>query len=125
MKKRSNRKCGSDSADSQVCLCPLEGIIDVISRKWTLQIIAIIGNDKNPRYNGILMKLGNVSPKILADRLKELEEWKLIERKAYAEIPPRVEYSLTENGKELRNAIMPLMKWVSKTKVNKVRDKQK
>jgi DNA-binding HxlR family transcriptional regulator len=125
MKKRSNRKCGSDSADSQVCLCPLEGIIDVISRKWTLQIIAIIGNDKNPRYNGILMKLGNVSPKILADRLKELEEWKLIERKAYAEIPPRVEYSLTENGKELRNAIMPLMKWVSETKVNKVRDKQK
>lgn len=125
MKKKSNRKCGSDSADSQVCLCPLEGIIDVISRKWTLQIIAIIGNDKNPRYNGILMKLGNVSPKILADRLKELEEWKLIERKAYAEIPPRVEYSLTENGKELRNAIMPLMKWVSETKVNKVRDKQK
>ena len=121
MKKKSNRKCGSDSADSQVCLCPLEGIIDVISRKWTLQILAIIGNDKNPRYTGILLKLGNVSPKILADRLKELEEWRLIERKAYAEIPPRVEYSLTVNGKELRNSIMPLMKWISEMKVNKTR----
>ena len=114
MKKKSSRKCSSGQGDAQICLCPLEGIIDVISRKWTLQIITIIGNDKNPRYNRLLLKLGNVSPKILADRLKELEKWRLIERKAYAEIPPRVEYSLTEHGEELRNVIMPLMRWASK-----------
>ena len=121
MEKKSNSKCSSTSGDEQICLCPLEGIIDVVSRKWTLQIIAIIGNDKNPRYNSLLEKLGNVSPKILADRLKELEKWGLIERKAYAEIPPRVEYSLTKNGIDLRNAIKPLMRW--SIKINKVKRK--
>jgi DNA-binding HxlR family transcriptional regulator len=111
MEKKSNSKCSSTSVDGQICLCPLEGIIDIVSRKWTLQIITIIGNDRNPRYNAILEKLGNMSPKILADRLKELKKWGLIERKVYAEIPPRVEYSLTKNGIGLRNAIMPLMRW--------------
>jgi DNA-binding HxlR family transcriptional regulator len=117
MKKKSNDKCVSDFTEEEICLCPLEGVINVVSRKWALQIIAIIGNNKNPRYNTILEKLGDVSPKILADRLKELEKWGLIERRVYAEIPPRVEYSLTEKGEELRNAIMPLMRWVSKNNI--------
>lgn len=103
----------------KICLCPLEGVIDVVSRKWALQIIAIIGNDTNPRYNVILQKLGNVSPKIVADRLKELEKWGLVKRKAFAEIPPRVEYSLTENGEEFRSAIIPLMRWASKYNLNR------
>lgn len=115
---RNERKCRSELKEGGICLCPLEGIIDIISRKWAIQIIAIIGNDKNPRYNAILEKLGDVSPKILADRLKELEKYRLIKRKAYAEIPPRVEYSLTENGEELRDAIMPLMRWASKTNID-------
>jgi DNA-binding HxlR family transcriptional regulator len=55
--------------------------------------------------------LKGINSKTLSDRLKELEIHGLIKRKAYAEIPPRVEYSLTKKGTALRKAVLPLMKW--------------
>ena len=84
----------------------------VISKKWALLVINIIGNSQMIRYSEIRDTLGDINSKVLSDRLKELEEAGLIKREAYAEIPPRVEYSLTEDGKSLREAIVPLMKWV-------------
>jgi DNA-binding HxlR family transcriptional regulator len=100
--------------NEEICLCPLEGIIGTISKKWALQIIAVIGNHPKLRFSEITKKLGRVSPKTLADRLKELEIAGLIKRETFAEIPPRVEYTLTKDGTELRNAMMPLMEWASK-----------
>ena len=76
-------------------------------------MVALIGNHKKLRYNEILKQLGGISPKSLADRLKELEQEGLIERRAFAEIPPRVEYLLTKDGEALRRSIMPLMEWAS------------
>lgn len=96
-----------------VCLCPLEGIIDVISKKWALLVIAVIGNNHKLRFNEIMKNLEGISPKTLAIILKQLETSGLINREAFAEIPPRVEYSLTKNGTELRKAIKPLMKWAT------------
>jgi len=58
--------------------------------------------------------LEKISPKTLSDRLKELEKAGLILRESYAEIPPRVEYSLTQDGIELRNLMIPLIEWASK-----------
>jgi len=55
-----------------------------------------------------------ISPKALSDTLKKLENERLLTRESFAEIPPRVEYSLTNDGIELRKAIMPLLKWASK-----------
>ena len=72
-----------------------------------------IGNNQKLRYSELVKKLGEISLKTLADRLNELEKAKLIKRESFAEILPRVEYSLTKEGIELRNAIIPLMKWVS------------
>jgi DNA-binding HxlR family transcriptional regulator len=72
-----------------VCICPLEGIIDVISKKWALLTIATIGNHKKLRFNEIMKNLGGISPKTLADLLKRLEAAGLIRRKVFAEIPPR------------------------------------
>ncbi len=86
--------------------------MDIISKKWALLVINTIGNAQKIRYNGIRDILGEINSKVLSDRLKELEEAGLIRREAYAEIPPRVEYSLTEDGETLRNAIVPLMKWI-------------
>jgi DNA-binding HxlR family transcriptional regulator len=93
------------------CFCPLEGVIHVISKKWALQIIALLSNYSKLRFNEIQKKLGNITPKSLADKLKELEQIDLITRTAYSEIPPRVEYSLTYKGNELKKSIRPLMKW--------------
>lgn len=110
---REESSCTYGPEEVEVCLCPLEGIIDIISKKWTLQIIAVIGNHKKLRYNEVSAKLGDISPKSLADRLRGLEQEGLVKREAFAEIPPRVEYSLTEDGEALRRSIMPLMEWAS------------
>ena len=96
------------------CLCPIRGIIDVVSKKWTVCIVSVLEEEKPIRYNEIKNKLGEISPKALSDNLKVLEKEGLIDRKVYSEIPPRVEYSLTKEGKELKLALMPLVKWVQK-----------
>ena len=87
--------------------------MSVISKKWALLIISAIGNNQKLRYSELEKKLGEISPKTLADRLKDLENASLVRRESFAEIPPRVEYSLTKEGLELKNAMMPLIEWVS------------
>jgi DNA-binding HxlR family transcriptional regulator len=94
-----------------ICLCPLEGVIDIISKKWALLIINEIGNHGRIRYNELQKELGNVSPKTLADTLKGLLKENLIDRKTFNEIPPRVDYTLTKDGLRLREAIIPLLRW--------------
>ena len=77
-------------------------------------IIGIISNHEKLRFNELKKNLIGISPKTLADRLKDLEKAGLVKRDAFAEIPPRVEYSLTKNGMEVRDAMIPLMEWAYK-----------
>ncbi len=98
---------------NHICFCPLEGVIDVISKKWALLIVNAIGNNGRLRFNGLVEQLGSISPKTLADTLKDLQAEGLIKRESFAEIPPRVEYSLTKDGVELRKSIIPLLKWAA------------
>jgi len=102
-----------------VCFCPLEGIIDVISKKWALLIINAIGNYGNLRFNKLMEELKGISPKTLADTLKQLQDERLLNRESFAEIPPRVEYSLTKDGKGLREAVIPLLKWAATRQCSK------
>ena len=101
----------SASSSSAVCLCPLEGVIDIISKKWALLIVNEIGNHKRIRYNELMKELDKVSPKTLADTLRDLVKQNLIKRESFNEIPPRVDYTLTKEGEELREAILPILKW--------------
>ncbi len=112
MVQSEEAECNGKAVDG-VCLCPLEGIIHTISRKWTLQIVTMIGNHGHLRYSEIQAMCSGISPTVLADRLKELEKERIISREAFAEIPPRVEYSLTDDGRNLRVLITPLMTWAS------------
>jgi DNA-binding HxlR family transcriptional regulator len=98
---------------NRVCLCPLKGIIDVISKKWALLIINTLGNCGKLRFNKLMEALSGISPKTLSDTLKELRAEGLIMRESFAEIPPRVEYSLTTDGAELRKSIIPLLEWTA------------
>lgn len=77
----------------------------------------MVGNYETIRFNKIMENLNGISPKTLTDRLKELEKAGLIKREIFAEIPPRVEYSLTQDGIELRDLMIPLMEWASKKTV--------
>jgi DNA-binding HxlR family transcriptional regulator len=107
-----------------VCYCPLEGIIDVISKKWALLIINAIGNYGSLRFNRLTEELQGISPKTLADTLKQLQNEQLIKRTSFAEIPPRVEYSLTKDGQGLREAIVPILKWAATRQGSKTKCSQ-
>ncbi|BAI61936.1 HxlR family transcriptional regulator [Methanocella paludicola SANAE] len=96
-----------------LCICRLDGIINIISKKWALLIINSIGNRGRARFKQIEGDLEGISPKTLADTLKDLQNEQLIGRESFNEIPPRVEYYLTDEGKSLRCAIVPLLKWAA------------
>ncbi len=96
-----------------MCLCSFEFFLETISRKWTMAAIEKIGHHKKIRYNILQSELRNISPSILSSVLKSLENIGIISRKAHNEIPPKVEYSLTEKGIEFCELINPLIIWTS------------
>lgn len=100
-----------EKESNHICLCPLEGIINIIAKKWAILIISIIGHHEKIRFNDIMHRLDGISPKTLADVLKDLQKENLIHRESFSEIPPRVEYSLTEDGEKLCDAVLPLIQW--------------
>ncbi|MDY6966969.1 MAG: helix-turn-helix domain-containing protein [Halobacteriota archaeon] len=105
----------SNCQDRSGCLCPVRGIIDIVSKKWTMCIVSHLDIDKPLRYNEIKNGIGSISPKSLSDTLKLLEKEGLIKRVVYPETPPRVEYLLTEDGRDLKVALMPLLGWVQES----------
>ncbi len=100
--------------EDEVCLCAMKGVIDVIARKWSLFVLNVIGNSQRLRFNEIMKSLEGVSPTTLTETLDKLVALGLVGRSSFAEIPPRVEYSLTEEGKDLRSSIHPLLVWAAK-----------
>jgi DNA-binding HxlR family transcriptional regulator len=103
----------TEKEETKMCICPLGDLMDLISKKWALLVINTIGNHDILRYNEIMKNLNGINPRSLSDRLKELENAGLIKKEVFAEIPPRSEYTLTKDGKDLRKAIVPLMNWVN------------
>lgn len=93
------------------CPRPLECAAAFLSKKWTLSILVTIGNFGKLRFNHVLGRIEGISQKILSERLSELEKQKLIRRTVFLEKPPRVEYDLTNKGKTLYKAVIPLMRW--------------
>jgi len=67
-----------------VCFCPLEGVIDIISKKWALLIVNAIGYRGKLRFNDLMKELNGISPKTLSDTLKKLQDEALIKREACA-----------------------------------------
>lgn len=96
-----------------ICFCPLFGILDVIAKKWALLIIAILGNEGEKGFNELKKELECISPKPLSDTLKNLERIGLVSKKVLETSPPTVKYSLTPDGRELRELLIPMLVWVS------------
>jgi len=93
--------------------CPLESVLQMIAGKWKTIIIWHLGSGKK-RYGELKKLIPNVSEKMLISSLRELENDGLIVRKAYLEIPPKVEYSLSRHGKSLAPLICALNTWGKK-----------
>lgn len=93
------------------CYCPLGGVMDLLSRRYAMQVICVVGAIGPARYGEIEETFGEVSSSTLSTRLDDLVEAGFLAREQYAEIPPRVEYELTEMGDELRERLDPLLEW--------------
>ncbi len=76
--------------------------------------MALLGNNGTMRFNQLLGKMSGISAKTLTDALKDLQRTGLVKREAFAEIPPRVQYHLTKEGRELTILVAPLMAWADK-----------
>lgn len=94
------------------CRCPVDVLSEVFKRKWSILVIASIGYLNNARFNDIKKLINDISSKMLADTLKELEDVGLIQRKVYETKPPKVEYSLTDEGKKFWDALQPLINYM-------------
>jgi DNA-binding HxlR family transcriptional regulator len=92
----------STSLDNTIC--PVARTAEIVSGKWTLLIIRDLSSGVK-RFNQLERSLHGISPKTLSERLRSLEEEGILFRQTFAEVPPRVEYSLTEKGHDLVDLI--------------------
>lgn len=98
--------------------CPVATTVQLIGNKWKLLIIRnLVYNDKQ-RFTDFLKSIPDISKKVLTDDLRALENDGIIEREVFAEVPPRVEYSLTDLGKTLKPILDAMFDWGTDYKNN-------
>ncbi|MGI6211854.1 MAG: winged helix-turn-helix transcriptional regulator [Anaerovoracaceae bacterium] len=91
--------------------CPLEYGMQVFGGKWKSRIICVLNAMGKLRYSELRKELTNITDAVLASTLKELIASGLVQRKSYDEIPPRVEYSLTEKGYSILPILREICSW--------------
>ncbi len=102
-----------ENLEKYTCIdnCPVRNVISRFSGKWAMLVLCILAENESTRFNALGRAIPDISPKVLSETLKNLEQDHLVTRTLYAEIPPRVEYSLTALGKELVPLLGNLISW--------------
>lgn len=93
--------------------CPIRNVLSRVGDKWSMLVLFTLENDDSQRFKELQRNIPDISQKMLTATLKMLESDGLIHREVFPEIPPRVEYSLTEKGKSLLPLIDNLLSWAS------------
>ncbi|EMB13307.1 winged helix-turn-helix transcriptional regulator [Rhodopirellula europaea] len=91
--------------------CPVEATLELIGGKWKGIVLYYLMVDGRLRFSALKRKVGCVTQRMLTKQLRELEDSGLVNRIVYAEVPPRVEYELTEEGESLTPVLLTLKKW--------------
>ena len=91
--------------------CPVATTVQLIGNKWKLLILRNLIYNNSQRFTDFIKTIPAISKKVLTDNLRSLEENGLIDREVFAEVPPRVEYSLTELGKTLKPILDAMVDW--------------
>lgn len=105
------------STKKELPACPVETTLTLIGNKWKVLILRDL-IDGTKRFGELQRSVGQVSQKVLTSNLREMETDALVERKVYAEVPPRVEYSLTALGQSLKPILDSLWAWGENYKKN-------
>lgn len=103
--------------------CPVEITLQLISSKWTVLIIRELFTGTK-RFGELKNSLENIIQKVLTNNLKEMEQNGLLIRKVYPEVPPRVEYSLTETGRSLQPILDSMFDWGNNYRENQIQMKK-
>lgn len=111
--------------DELVPDCPIRNILAHISDKWSLLVLYTLNQEPTMRFNALQKSIPDISQKMLTVTLKTLEEDGFVSRKVYAEVPPKVEYSLTDRALSLLPCINTLIAWAKENMEDIIQDRKK
>ena len=111
--------------DELVPDCPIRNILARISDKWSLLVLYTLNQEPTMRFNALQKSIPDISQKMLTVTLKTLEEDGFVSRKVYAEVPPKVEYSLTDRALSLLPCINTLIAWAKENMEDIIQDRKK
>lgn len=97
--------------DVYAAQCPCRDILEVLANKWSALAIGALSQGPQ-RYGQLQRRLQGIAPKVLTSTLRRLEDYRFVERTVYAEVPPRVEYALTDLGRSVAVPLEALRDWV-------------
>ncbi len=100
--------------NSIIEICPVRNVIARFGNKWGLLVILVISENEPIRFIDLRHQIPDISSRVLSNTLRVLEADALVMRTYYQEVPPRVEYSLTDTGRSLVPIIMQLTEWAQK-----------
>lgn len=98
-------------ADHPDAVCPISPTVEIVFGRWTTPILWVLHRHGRLRFHEIERLVGRITPKVLTQRLRQLERDGLVSRTYFAEIPPRVEYEITELGLTLVPVFQTLVEW--------------
>jgi DNA-binding HxlR family transcriptional regulator len=121
-----------NTSSANIKLCPVKDILHTLSDKWSIMVMLSLGHHKMLRFNQLKSNIDGISQKMLTVTVRTLEQHGLIERKVYAQIPPKVEYTITELGQEFLQHLVVMLDWacinmetISRIKKKKMKDEMK
>lgn len=100
-----------EESNSIIEICPIRNVVSRFGDKWSLLVLLVIDGNGVVRFNELGRMIPDISTRVLSTTLKTLEADGLIGRKVYAQVPPKVEYRLTDTGRSLIPLIMQLTEW--------------
>ena len=103
--------------------CPIRNVLSRIGDKWSMLVLFTLERHGTMRFNSLKLYIPDISKKMLSTALKVLEADGLVSRRVYAEVPPRVEYSLTERGLSLIPLLNSLIDWAAENMENILKDR--
>lgn len=115
MTKKAGQKndMSLDEQNGDEQLCPIRYTLEVLGGKWKFPIVCLLSGGVPTRYSTIKRKLPDITGMMLSQSLKELETSGLVHREQFSEIPPRVEYTLTEKGQTFIPVLNHIAQWAA------------
>lgn len=101
----------------QISECPITRTMGIVGGKWSLPIVYVLMKETK-RFKELERSIEGINTRMLVKELKQMEESGIVSREVFAEVPPRVEYSLTPKGRELKNVLEEMRSWGKKFAAN-------